>query len=105
LLNNLKNRGLERVKLVIAVGLSGLDQVIGKVFRDALFQKCVVHLKRNMLNHVRYSDRAKLAEDLNNVFVVGDSSFTKEKAVTKFEETMTKWGKHYSLIFEISLKM
>lgn len=103
LLLSLKKRGLEKVNLVIADGLSGLDQVIGKVFKNALFQKCIVHLKRNMLNHVRYTDREKLAEDLNQVFVIGDASFTKEQALIKFEETMIKWGK-YSSYFKNVLK-
>lgn len=103
LLLSLKTRGLEKVNLIIADGLSGLDQVIGKVFKDALFQKCVVHLKRNMLNRVRYTDREKLAEDLSKVFVVGDPSYTKDQAIKNFNETMIKWGK-YSSYFTNVLK-
>ena len=103
LLLSLKTRGLEKVNLIIADGLSGLDQVIGKVFKDALFQKCVVHLKRNMLNRVRYTDREKLAEDLNKVFVIGNPSYTKDQAIKNFNETMIKWGK-YSSYFTNVLK-
>jgi transposase-like protein len=103
LLLSLKKRGLEKVNLIIADGLTGLDQVIGKVFKNALFQKCVVHLKRNMLNLVRYTDREKLAEDLSKVFVVGDPSYTKEQAIKNFNETMNKWGQ-YSSYFKNVLK-
>jgi len=101
LLKNLKKRGLENVKLILADGLTGLDQAISKVFNDALFQKCVVHLKRNMLHRVRYTDRNELANDLNKVFVVGNSSYTKEQAIKKFNETMTKWGKYSSYFTNI----
>jgi len=96
LLLSLKKRGLEKVNLVIADGLTGLDQVVGKVFKSALFQKCVVHLKRNMLNRVRHTDKVELGEDLKKVFVVGDPSYTKEQAIKNFNKTMIKWSKYSS---------
>jgi len=70
--------------------------VVGKVFKSALFQKCVVHLKRNMLNRVRHTDKVELGEDLKKVFVVGDPSYTKEQAIKNFNKTMIKWSKYSS---------
>jgi len=53
LLKRLKERGLENVDLIIADGLTGLEQSIANVFPSADFQKCVTHMKRNILTKVR----------------------------------------------------
>lgn len=41
------------VGLMVADGISGLDAVVGKVFPGTPLQRCVIHLKRNMLARVR----------------------------------------------------
>ena len=96
LFEKLKKRGLKKVKLVISDSLSGIENAVQKSFKNASLQKCIVHLKRNMLNRVRHSDKKELAEDLSKVFVVGDPSYTKEKALEKFNQTMLKWSGYSS---------
>ena len=63
-LNNLKNRGVEKIDLIIADGLTGLEDEVLGIFPDAEFQKCVVHKMRNVLNKARPKDKAEMAEDL-----------------------------------------
>nr|WP_159292174.1 transposase [Tenacibaculum maritimum] len=44
-LTSIKQRGLQKIEL---------DTIIPLVFKNAAHQKCVVHLKRNILNRVDY---------------------------------------------------
>ena len=107
LFGNLKSRGIESTNLIIADGLTGLEQVIAEVFPQAKFQKCVTHLKRNIVNKVRSSHKQEIADDLKEVFVTGDPSYTKEMALNRWDIFIKKWGKKYRYIsnFKSRLEM
>ena len=64
----LKERGMKSTNLIIADGLTGLENSIPQVFPTAKFQKCVVHFKRNLLNKVAPKDKLEAAQDLKEVF-------------------------------------
>jgi transposase-like protein len=49
------------------MNLTRLDTAIERHF-DAKVQKCVLHLKRNLLRRVRQTNRTAMAEDLAYVF-------------------------------------
>ena len=51
-LRSLKDRGLDGVKLVISDAHAGLKKSIVRVFQGATWQRCKVHLMRNLLAHV-----------------------------------------------------
>ncbi|HFU2044714.1 TPA: transposase, partial [Enterococcus faecium] len=57
ILQDLKDRGLEEVLLVVTDGLSGIDDSIHSVYPNAQFQQCCVHISRNIAHKVRVSDR------------------------------------------------
>lgn len=98
LLQSLKNRGLAQTDLVIADGLPGLDQVIHKAFPGARHQKCVTHFKRNIQTKVKASDKDAVAEDLREVFLTGQKSYTRGQALARFNEFATRWGEKYDAI-------
>nr|WP_262885639.1 transposase [Tenacibaculum maritimum] len=54
-LTSIKQRGLQKIEL---------DTIIPLVFKNAAHQKCVVHLKRNILNRVASKHKEQVAEDL-----------------------------------------
>lgn len=95
LFEKLKKRGVEKIDLIIADGLEGLEQEVHRVFPGAKFQKCVVHKMRNILNKTRPKDKAELAEDLKEVFNNFDSDATIEKALVKVEKLCEKWKSKY----------
>lgn len=68
LLEELKQRGVESIGLIVADGLSGLENGVCKVYPSADFQRCVTHVKRRLLARVRTEDKPVLAEDLRQVF-------------------------------------
>ncbi len=98
LLQNLKARGLETTDLIIADGINGLENSIARVYPEADLQKCVVHLKRNILNHVRHDHKEEVAADLREVFNISDPTFSREEASDRFETFCVKWGSKYPYI-------
>lgn len=73
----LKARGLEHIGLLVADGLTGLSTSLSAVYPNTPLQRCVTHLKRNMLNRVQYGDKQELSQDLSMVFRVGQPDYTK----------------------------
>lgn len=97
-LANIKERGVEQVDLVVADGLPGLEEKVLSLFPKAAFQKCVTHLKRNILNKVRPSDKAGVAAILQPIFKVEDNAHTKQKAYIYAEEVIQQWGGKYPFL-------
>ena len=95
---SLKDRGLQRVGLVIADGIKGLDTVVGEKFPGTSLQRCVTHLKRNMFAKVRHGDKAALAADLRDIFRTGQRDYTVEMAWAKWQDMCDRWGKDYRAI-------
>lgn len=95
---SLKQRGLKSTNLVIADGLTGLENVVGKEFPKAKFQKCLVHLKRNILNKVAPRHKNEISDDLKEVFKIGSANYNKEEALERMNLFITKWGNIYKRI-------
>jgi len=94
--DDLKNkRGIKKVDLVVADGLTGLENEVHRVFPTADFQKCVVHKMRNILNKTRPKDKREMAEDLKELFDNFSENSTKEKAEKKLSLFLDKWKTKY----------
>ncbi len=96
--DRLKERGLQRVGLIVADGIKGLDTVLGEKFPGTALQRCVTHLKRNMLSKVHHTDKAALAADLRDVFRARQRDYTVETAWEKWLDLCTRWGRDYQSI-------
>jgi len=68
---------------------------IHRVFPGTLFQKCVVHKMRNVLNKVRPRDKQEVAKDLNEVLDNFDKDSTLERAKAKLATFITQWSRQY----------
>lgn len=90
-----KDRGVEKVGLVVADGIKGLDTVVGEKFPCTPLQRCVTHLKRNMFTKVNHGDKGELAADLRDMFRTGQRDYTIEMAWRKCQETCDRRGKDY----------
>ena len=96
--DEMKARGLQRVGLMVADGIKGLDTVIGEKFPSTPLQRCATHLKRNMFAKVQHGDKAALAADLRDIFRTGQRDYTVEMTWTKWQEMCDRWGKDYRAI-------
>ena len=68
LFRSLKTRGLTGVRLVISDDHAGLRQAIRRHFQGASWQRCQVHVTRNLCGQVAATKRAELAAGLRTVF-------------------------------------
>lgn len=88
-------RGVSKIDLIIADGLSGLEDEIHRTFPGTKFQKCVVHKMRNILNKTRPKDKKEMAEDLQEVFNNFDNDSTIKNALKKVDNLCAKWKEKY----------
>jgi len=78
-LRSLKDRGLDGVHLVISDAHSGLKKAIARVFQGASWQRCKVHLMRNLLAHVPKSHKEMIAATVRTVFAQPDPESTRDQ--------------------------
>ncbi|BFT94893.1 MAG: IS256 family transposase [Minisyncoccus archaeiphilus] len=97
-LQDLKKRGVKQIISFTADGLTGLDTVIKEEYPNSLFQRCIVHLMRNIYKKVRVSDRTEIIQDMKNVFNVTDKNDTVIEGMKRFDEFREKWKKSYPSI-------
>lgn len=72
-------RGLRGVQLVISDAHRGLKQAIREVFVGATWQRCRVHLMRNLLAHVPKGAQAMVAATVRTIFEQDDTSAAKKQ--------------------------
>jgi putative transposase len=96
--SSIKERGVNEVSLVIADGITGMEDAVMETWPKAKLQKCAVHKMRNVLLDVRPKDKAAVAEDLKNIFNNFDSSATLEKALAKVKTFCDTWKEKYKMI-------
>jgi len=89
--------------LIISDNLTGLDTVVPLVYKDTEHQKCVVHLKRNILNKVASKHKEQVAEDLMEVFNLDLTNDNVNKAFKRLDSFSNKWRKQYKHIGNLSL--
>jgi transposase-like protein len=94
---DIKDRGLEEVQLIIADELPGIENVTQEMFKGVRHQSCVVHKKRNIIKDIRPSDKPQIQLDLKEVFKVGNPWYSKKEAKTKVIWFLEKWKKYPSL--------
>ena len=91
LLQGLKERGITDIQLFIADGMVGLQNAIFSNFPQAKFQRCWVHVARNLMGHVRKHDRREIMTD----FKIIRQAATLEAAQADLSNFVAKWDQKY----------
>ncbi len=102
---NLKERGVGTVGLIVSDGIAGLESVIAEEFNQTAHQKCIVHLQRTLSKYVRREDKLELAEDFRQVLSPDDQSYTSEQAYQSLLDFSSKWSKKYKALGKYILKL
>ncbi|QAT24290.1 IS256 family transposase [Enterococcus faecium] len=97
ILQDLKDRGLKEVLLVVTDGLSGINDSIHSVYPNAQFQQCCVHISRNIAHKVRVSDRQEICSDFKLVY----QASSKEEAMDQISFMIDKWKKQYPRVVKL----
>lgn len=85
LLQGLNERGLRGVRLVISDDHDSIKSAVKVELPGAAWQRCVVHLQRNVLAHVPQTEAGAVAADLKVVFQAGRRE-TAETLAAAFSE-------------------
>jgi putative transposase len=89
---SLRKRGLHGVDYVVSDDHAGLVEAARKNFAGATWQRCQVHLMRNILGHCSSRIRSDVAQSLKNIFNAGD----RREAERRRDETLERFRKSAS---------
>lgn len=90
-LNNLKNRGVKDILTLCADGLAGIKDAISAAFPMTDYQRCIVHMVRNTLQHVSEKNRKAFATDLKTIY----QAPSEEAGYANMLEVKNNWDKIY----------
>lgn len=96
-LEDIKQRGVKSIGLIVSDNLTGLDNAIPKVFKTS-HQKCVVHLTRNVLAQVHHKHKQAVADDFKQVFNLNIQQDTPQQLNKRLEIFCQQWQKLYPLL-------
>ena len=91
MLKGFKSRGLEQVELFLSDGVVGMKEAICQSYPKAHFQRCLVHVMRNISAKMRVDDRQKSLDELKQIHTQSN----KEMAVQVLHEFYQNWEKAY----------
>ena len=105
--DEIKNRGVEDVLFISMDGVSGLEEGAKSIFKDAVVQRCIVHLIRNSIKYVPSKDYKKYTAHLKKVY--GASSLkTAEAEFERFKQAWSQykgavdvWEKHWAHVAQL----
>lgn len=87
----LKERGGERIDMVVSDDLAGIEEASRSVFPSCDHQLCVVHAVRNARTRVRRSDRSEVLSGLKTIYRADDQ----EEAERALASSADAWKKRY----------
>lgn len=91
MLKSFKSRGLEQVELFLSDGVVGMKEAICQSYPKAHFQRCLVHVMRNISAKMRVDDRQKALDEFKQIHTQSN----KEMAVQVLHEFYQNWEKAY----------
>ena len=94
ILTELKTRGLEDILIACVDGLKGFPDAIQAVYPKTHVQLCIVHMVRNSMKFVPWSDYKAVAADLKRVY----QSATEDQALLALDQVDQIWAKKYPQI-------
>ena len=88
--DEIKSRGVEDVVFISMDGVSGLEEGARSIFKDAVVQRCIVHLIRNSIKYIPSKDYKAYTAQLKKVY--GAASL--KAATTEFERFKQNWSQY-----------
>ena len=94
MLKGFKSRGLEQVELFLSDGVVGMKEAICQSYPKAHFQRCLIHVMRNISAKIRVDDRQKALDEFKQIHTQSN----KEMAVQVLHEFYQNWEKAYKSV-------
>ena len=96
--NDLIDRGLKKVLYVCSDGLCGIEEAINDVFPTAIYQRCVVHLVRNIQSVTNAKNKKQVTNDFKKLY----SASSKELSSIYYKEFLDKYSNDKTLIKKVT---
>lgn len=87
-----KERGLEQVELFLSDGFVGIKDMLKQYYPKSKFQRCLIHIMRNIGQKVRVTDRAEIL----NAFKQVHKQTNQKEAETVLHAFYEAYGSKYS---------
>ena len=93
-LNDLNQRGVKDILIACVDGLGGFPEAITAVYPQTWVQTCIVHMIRQSMRYVPYTDRKPIARALRLVYAAPNA----EEAERQLDLFDHAWGAKYPMI-------
>ena len=97
ILNDLINRGLKRVMLIVSDDFSGLASAIKALFPNTDHQLCFIHMQRNIKMNMSREDARVFYDELQSIKLLKDY----DKAIVKFEDLCKRFERKYPVFIKL----
>ena len=94
---DLKQRGIEEIFFVCMDGLAGLSEAVESVFPQAITQRCIVHIVRNIYSILPKKDVKNVISDFKKIY----SSSNLENAKLEYENFKEKYKGNKKLMKKV----
>lgn len=92
--NDLKDRGLEKVLYIISDGLSGIEEAVRDEFPMARYQRCIVHLVRNLKKYTNKNESKEVIEEFKKMYTASN----KEESLEMYNKFIEKYKNKKTII-------
>ena len=93
----LKFRGVQDIFFVSMDGLSGLPEAVESVFPQAIMQRCIVHITRNIYSITAKKDCKEVIGDFKKIYTANNL----EHAKLQFEDFKEKYSENKKLLNKV----
>ena len=93
----IKERGVKDIFFVSMDGLTGLSEAVEKVFPQAIMQRCIVHITRNIYSVTAKKDCKEVIADFKKIY----TSNNLELAKLEYENFKTKYKENKKIIKKV----
>ena len=93
----LKTRGIEDIFFVSMDGLTGLPDAVEKIYPQAIMQRCIVHITRNIYSITAKKESKKVIGDFKKIYTANNL----EKAKLEFENFKTKYKENKKVLKKV----
>ena len=91
--DELKDRGVEEIFFVSMDGLTGLPEAVEKIFPQAIVQRCIVHITRNIYSTIAKKDTKEVIADFKKIYTASNL----ENAKLEYENFKEKYKNNAKL--------
>ena len=85
ILEEIKSRGVKDILFASADGLAGYDNALNAVFPKTIYQRCMVHIVRNIASVCPIKQRKEIISDFKKIYISPDKT-TADIALEQFKE-------------------